>query len=125
MHQQPLHIRLDFTVPVESQDILSEFIEGCVRRASSKPGPLRPHQSPLDVELDDDVQLLVDTRQASRLLKVSTRTLYSLYTEKRMPEPIRLGGAFVRWSMAELIEWSKAGCPPQSEWSYPPRTNRE
>jgi predicted DNA-binding transcriptional regulator AlpA len=125
MHQQPLHVRLDLTLPVESQGILSEFIEGCVRQALGKPGQkagsLLPHQSPHDVELEDGVQLLVDTRQACKLLKVSAKTLYTLYTQKRMPEPIRLGGTFVRWSLAELIEWSMAGCPPQSEWSYPPR----
>lgn len=126
MHQQPLYIRIDLTLPIESRSIVSTFIEDCLRQALNKSGSLghnrkqlRPHQSPLDVELEDGVQLLVDTRQASRLLKVSAKTLYNMHTQKRMPKPIRLGGTFVRWSLAELIAWSKAGCPPQSEWVYP------
>lgn len=124
---QPLHIQLDLTLPTESQEVLSQFIEGCVcpvmgkpDTGVQKPARLRPHQSPLDIELEDGVQLLVDTRQASKLLRVSARTLFRMYTQKLMPEPIRLTGTSPSWSLAELIAWSKAGCPPQSEWSYPP-----
>jgi predicted DNA-binding transcriptional regulator AlpA len=84
-------------------------------------GRYLPHQSPLDAQLDKDAHLLIDTRQAARLLKVSSRTLFNMYTNKLMPEPLRLNGHSIRWGLAELTDWVKHGCPPQSEWTYPPK----
>lgn len=91
MLRQPFQLRLDLTLPDESVDKLSQFLTDCIARTQlklpqmtvgpkpvepgqhkdEKPKRLRPHQSPLDLELEEGVQLLVDTRQAAKLLKVS------------------------------------------------------
>lgn len=45
----------------------------------------------------DEQGMLLDTRQASKLLKVSTRTLWRMYNTDEMPKPIRIE-RIVRWS---------------------------
>jgi excisionase family DNA binding protein len=54
--------------------------------------------------------LLVDTREAARLLKISERTLWGMYTRGQMPRPIRIGRA-IRFSLDALKKWVEAGCP--------------
>ena len=132
MNRQSLEIGLNVTLDPRSLNMLTEVIKNAVAealRAQSAPTEqpfmqaerrLRPHQSPNDVQLPDDAHLLVDTREACKLLKVSSKTLYTMYTKKRMPEPIRLGGNLVRWSLAEITSWVEHGCPPQSDWKYTP-----
>lgn len=62
----------------------------------------------------DDRGLLIDNREAAKLLKVSERTLWRMWNEGEMPPPIRVGRA-VRWSYEELKAWVAAGCPAQDE----------
>ena len=66
----------------------------------------------------EDETLLLDTRALSRLLKVSSRTIFSMYTGGEMPKPVRIGRA-VRWGRAEIEAWIEAGCPPASKWTWP------
>lgn len=54
--------------------------------------------------------LLVDSKEAAKLLNVSARTLWSLYNSGSMPKPIRIGRA-VRWSYDALRNWVDSGCP--------------
>lgn len=58
----------------------------------------------------EDQGLLIDSRQAAKLLKVSERTLWRLHHDGEMPQPIRIGRA-VRWSLEVLKRWVEAGCP--------------
>ena len=58
---------------------------------------------------------LIDSREAAKLLKVSTRTLWGMQTTGKMPPPIRIGRA-VRWSLDELKKWIEAGCPVDPAW---------
>jgi excisionase family DNA binding protein len=55
-------------------------------------------------------RLLVDSREAAKMLSVSTRTLWSLYNSGAMPNPIRIGRA-IRFSYDALREWVDSGCP--------------
>lgn len=58
----------------------------------------------------EDQGLLIDSRQVAKLLKVSQRTLWRMYHDGEMPQPIRIGRA-VRWSLEALKKWVDAGCP--------------
>ena len=60
----------------------------------------------------EDKGLLIDSRQAGKLLKVSDRTIWRMWNDGEMPQPIRIGRA-VRWSYEELKAWVEAGCPKQ------------
>lgn len=62
----------------------------------------------------DDPGLLIDTRQACKLLKVSPRTLWRMYNSGEMPKPIRIGRV-VRWSYEELRAWVNSGAPPMTK----------
>jgi excisionase family DNA binding protein len=62
--------------------------------------------------------LLIDSREAAKLLKISEKTLWSMWNEGKMPKPIRIGKA-VRFSYEELQAWVNAGGPPQKEWKWP------
>jgi excisionase family DNA binding protein len=64
----------------------------------------------------DDRGLLIDSREAAKLLKVSERTLWRMWNEGEMPPPIRVGRA-VRWSYETLRAWVTAGCPVDKEWN--------
>ena len=68
----------------------------------------------------DDKGLLIDNREAAKLLRVSERTLWRMWNEEQMPAPIRIGRA-VRWNYEELREWVAAGCPPRKDWHWPNR----
>jgi excisionase family DNA binding protein len=54
---------------------------------------------------------LITAQEVSRMLKISTRTLWRLLSAHKVPEPIRLGG-LVRWRHDDLKNWIAAGCPP-------------
>lgn len=68
-----------------------------------------------------DKGLLINSREAARLLKVSERTLWRMWNDGRMPKPIRIGQA-VRFGFEELDAWVNAGSPPQKEWKGPQET---
>jgi excisionase family DNA binding protein len=59
--------------------------------------------------------LLVDAREAARLLGIGKSLFYQLKSAGRLPAPIRLGWA-VRWPLDELKAWTAAGCPAAERW---------
>jgi len=71
----------------------------------------------------DNMGLLLTTREAAKLMKVSDRTLWGWANEGKMPKPIRIGQS-VRYCYEELRAWTNAGCPPQSEWKYEPESRK-
>lgn len=58
----------------------------------------------------EDQGLLIDSKQAAKLLKVSERTLWKMHHSGEMPQPIRIGRA-VRWILQALKKWVDEGCP--------------
>jgi len=54
--------------------------------------------------------LLLSVREVAALLGVSTRTVYRLADDDRMPRGLRIGGV-LRWRRAELDRWIASGCP--------------
>jgi excisionase family DNA binding protein len=49
--------------------------------------------------------LLVDPKEAARLLAVSPRTLWAMTFEKQPPLPHVRCGRLVRYAMADLLRW--------------------
>ena len=66
----------------------------------------------------EDKGLLIDLREAAKLLGLSQRTVWGMAKSGRMPKPIKIGRA-ARWSQEELRAWVNAGGPPWSEWKWP------
>jgi predicted DNA-binding transcriptional regulator AlpA len=60
--------------------------------------------------------LLLDARGVAQLLSVSRATVYTLHSTGKLPRPIRPTGHDPRWSLAELRDWTSAGCPSRETW---------
>jgi predicted DNA-binding transcriptional regulator AlpA len=60
--------------------------------------------------MGDSDRLMVDIDGVARLLDMSKSHVYSLRTQGKLPEGIKLGKAR-RWSVVELQRWIAAGCP--------------
>lgn len=58
--------------------------------------------------------IFVTAAELAQLMRISTRTLWRLLSARKMPKPIRLGGA-VRWRMDVIQDWIDQGCPVQNE----------
>ena len=62
--------------------------------------------------------LLVDAREAARLIGISRTLLYGLVSSGRAPAGLHLGRCR-RWRVRELAAWTAAGAPPLSRWTWP------
>lgn len=117
-------INLQITVTLD-EDILTDLIRRAVISATGidpeREARVRAsqHANFGGQKPPEDKGLLIDTRQAAKLLKVSARTLWQMENDGRMPAAIRIGGRAVRWSHEELQAWVNAGCPERSEWKWP------
>ena len=58
-------------------------------------------------------RVLMDVGELSRMLDVSTRTLWRLLSAGQLVEPIKLGGS-TRWRRSDVESWIEAGCPAPS-----------
>lgn len=118
MHTIPLQISVTFNE--ESVNTLVRLFGPAIRQAlvalepvdERKEARLRASQNAIfgGQKPPQDQGLLIDSRQAAKLLKVSERTLYKMHTTGEMPQPIRIGIA-KRWSFEALKRWVEAGCP--------------
>jgi predicted DNA-binding transcriptional regulator AlpA len=57
----------------------------------------------------------VDARTAARVHGVGARSWARWSVSGRVPRPVRLGRR-VLWSVAELEDWARAGCPARERW---------
>jgi predicted DNA-binding transcriptional regulator AlpA len=55
---------------------------------------------------------LIDAREVARRLTCSTKHVWRLRDAGKMPAPIALSTAFVRWNSEAIDQWIRAGCPP-------------
>ncbi|HEY4311889.1 MAG TPA: helix-turn-helix domain-containing protein [Pirellulales bacterium] len=53
--------------------------------------------------------VLIKANEVADLLGVSTRTLWRLLSEGRLPQPVRLGGN-TRWRLPDIETWIANGC---------------
>lgn len=68
--------------------------------------------------------LVVDAREAARLLGISRSTFMKLHSAGKVPSPLRFGRA-VRWRRAEIEAWIEAGAPSRDKWIRMRKTGRE
>lgn len=59
--------------------------------------------------------LLVNGRDAARLLSISSRTFRRLDSAGAVPLPVRIGRS-KRWAVADLRSWCCSGCPSRQVW---------
>ena len=143
---KPLRFQIGVTIDSDAATTLIELIQQAVQKGTaqlvqSRAVPLgtrepdsqrKPQMTPLErsqhalfggQKPPDNMGLLVNTREAAKLMKVSERTLWGWWNEGRMPKPIRIGQS-VRFCYEELRAWVNAGGPPQSEWKYSPGSEK-
>ena len=58
---------------------------------------------------------LLSAARAAELCGISRSTWWSLHSAGLVPLPVRLGGRTL-WRRDELMEWTRADCPPRDRW---------
>lgn len=73
------------------------------------------HGHPIGTEIGcengPNVRLLLDVEEVSSLLHCSTRHVYRLVDDGKMPKPVKLG-SLVRWNRVAIDNWIIDGCKP-------------
>jgi excisionase family DNA binding protein len=114
-------IQLAITLGDDAAKALTELLAAALKQAGAPPGSdfdekrearLRASQDAIfcGQKPPEDQGLLIDAKQAAKLLKVSARHLLRMNDSGKMPPPVRIGNA-VRWSLEVLKKWVDAGCP--------------
>jgi predicted DNA-binding transcriptional regulator AlpA len=98
-----VQIPLTLTLNDAMVKALADLLTAAVRQALAPPPPT--------VEETKRQALLIDGKEASRLLGVCEKTLQRMSRTGDMPPLIKIGRA-VRWSYPALQAWVEAGCPP-------------
>lgn len=117
---QTIQLQLTVTFAEESTNSLARILGPAIRQAlglspeeidERKEARMRASQNAIfgGRKPPEDQGLLIDSRQAAKLLKVSERTIFRMHTHGEMPQPIRIGIA-KRWSLEALKKWVEAGC---------------
>jgi excisionase family DNA binding protein len=120
-----IQIQLAFTLSDEAVNTIAEILGPAFKSTTAQPASdfdekrearLKASQNALfgGQKPPENQGLLIDSRQAAKLLTVSERTLWKMQNSGEMPAPIRIGRA-VRWSLEALKLWIEAGCPKQSQ----------
>lgn len=116
---QPIQLNLSLTLAPNTANHLIDLIARGVRQGSSSHHRVESLQSATSSSLvgkqaPKEEPLLIDSRQASKLLGVSPRKLWQMQNSGEMPAPAKIG-RLVRWGYEELRAWVAAGCPKCSK----------
>lgn len=122
---QTIRCQLSITLDEQAGKALAEVLGPALRRAATLPptdiderrdARLRAsqHANFGGQKPPEDQGLLINSREAAKLLKVSERTLWGWQDSHKIPPPIRIGKS-VRWSVDALRKWVNAGCPPERD----------
>jgi hypothetical protein len=66
-------------------------------------------------------RVLVHIEDVAAMLGRSSQTVRRHELLGLMPKAVRRGKtAKLQWNVAEIEAWAAAGCPPMSEWVWPP-----
>lgn len=66
--------------------------------------------------------LTISAKEMAEILSVSTRQIWRLNSEKKIPKPIRIG-RLVRWNRREILNWFNLGCLDRDTWSTVNKTS--
>jgi excisionase family DNA binding protein len=116
-----IQLQLSVTVGDDAEKAIASLLQAALNRITTgsasdfderREARLRASRNAIlaGEKLPDDQGLLIDSRQAAKLLNVSPRTLWAMQKSRSMLPPIRIGRA-VRWSLEALKKWIEAGCP--------------
>jgi predicted DNA-binding transcriptional regulator AlpA len=116
-----IHVQLAVTLDEDAAKALAELLGPALCQALGLPGDdgsegsgarLRASRKGLFAgqEPPGGQELLIDSKQAAKMLKVSEQTLWRMHHDGEMPPPIRIGRA-VQWSLESLRHWVEEGCP--------------
>jgi predicted DNA-binding transcriptional regulator AlpA len=115
-----VHLHLAITLDDDAVKAVAELLTSLTQQTmqtqtdeeASRQARLRAYRNAMFAgeKPPEDQGLLLDSRQAARLLKVSARMLWGMSHNGQMPPPIRIGRA-VRWSVDTLRRWVEFGCP--------------
>jgi excisionase family DNA binding protein len=126
---RPTHLKIGITIERESMPVLVELLKQALkaakgddeakeRRLQASRNAIFAGQKPPEQKLPEEKGLLIDSRQAAKLLGISERTLWSMWNSGKMPRPIHVG-RIVRFSHEELRAWVNEDGPPLKEWKWP------
>ncbi len=134
-----IHFQIGVTLDADAVSTLVELLQQVVEKATAqnmqarptaaaisepslKPNQMTPiersqHAMSRGQKPPDNVGLLVNMREAAKLLKMSERNVWSMWKAGKIPRPIRIGQS-VRWGYEELRAWVNAGGPPLDQWTW-------
>lgn len=109
---KPVQIQFTVTLDEEAGSKITEWLSAALRQVGNQwsqyvdDAAERRRKASLHANLagetpPDDFALLLDSKEAAKLLRISTRTLDTLRSQNRIPPPIRIG-SLVRWSRESL-----------------------
>lgn len=116
-----IQLQMSVTVGDDSEKILVDLLVQAIKQVTTEPRveadekrAARLAQSRNAIfagqKPPKDAGLLIDSKEVSKLLKLSPRTVWAMQNDGRMPPPIRIGSA-VRWNYETLKNWIDQGCP--------------
>lgn len=73
------------------------------------------HSASKITNLAPDIDGLINVKQLSVILNVSSRRIWSMRSGGQIPLPVKIGGS-VRWKTREMLDWIEQGCPPLRKW---------
>lgn len=114
-----IQLQIGITLDDDQLKTLAEIFRQVTEASPKKTTPQERSQHAIlgGQKPPEDRGLLINSREAAKLLQVSERTLWKMQNCGDSPEPIRIGRG-VRWSLEELRAWVRAGCPPRDKWEF-------
>ena len=111
-----VNIAMDDTTFTQVRDLLREAPTRTLPPVVSPQPVVSPPRQAAPPRLSvADQPLLITSREAAKLLRISERTLWGIEKAEKAPRPVRIGVS-VRWNYEELREWAAAGAPDRKEW---------
>ena len=67
--------------------------------------------------MNEKEQKLITAKELSKILSISSRTVWRLRSAGKLPKPVKVGSS-IRWRLSDIDLWIELGCPEQREFEY-------